>query len=36
VSTALGCGSGGEFIARADHAMLEAKRAGRGRCVVAV
>jgi len=36
MSTALGCGSGDEFIARADHAMLEAKRAGRGRCVVAV
>jgi diguanylate cyclase len=36
MSGARGCGSGGELIARADHAMLDAKRAGRGRAVVAV
>ena len=35
MSTAHGCSNGDEFIARADHAMLDAKRAGRGRAVIA-
>jgi GGDEF domain-containing protein len=35
LSSAHGCASGDEFIARADHAMLDAKRSGRGRAVVA-
>jgi len=35
MSSALGCGSGDELISRADHAMLDAKRAGRGRAMVA-